>query len=232
MTAFVFRPPTTPSHPIEGSDQRFPLSRVFCLGRNYHWADAAAEPGPFPAFFMKPSTAVIPASGELAFPAQTDEFCHEVELVVAIGKAGWRIAEQHALEHVWGYAVGLDLTRRDWQMRAKAAGQPWEAAKAFDESAPVTPIVPADRLGHPASGAVWLSVNGSERQRSALEHQIWAVAQVISRLSEQVRLLPGDLIMTGTPAGVDTLQPGDLVQAGIDGIAQLSMQVGARPSID
>jgi fumarylpyruvate hydrolase len=173
---------------------------------------------------------VIEAEAQVDFPVQTDEFCPEIELVVAIGTGGMDIPEARALEHVWGYAAGLDMTRRDLQMAAKAAGQPWEAAKAFDGSAPVTAIVPSARIGHPEQGAVWLEVNGAERQRSDLSAQIWSVAEVVSQLSRSVRLEAGDLIMTGTPPGVDPLQPGDLVSAGIEGIARLQVRVGPRPT--
>jgi fumarylpyruvate hydrolase len=220
--------PAVASLPIAGSNQRFPVARVFCLGRNYHWGDSLGQPRNVPLFFMKPASSVIEAVGEVQYPPQTNEFCHEVELVVAIGTDGFQISAHQALEHVWGYAVGLDLTRRDLQMAAKAIGQPWEAAKAFDGSAPVTPIVPVSRIGHPAQGAVWLSVNGVERQRSDLAAQIWSVAEVVSQLSQSVRLKAGDLIMTGTPPGVAALVPGDVITAGVDGIGQLQVTVGER----
>lgn len=215
--------------PVRDSELRFPVGRVFCLGRNYHWdaaADAAKEK---PLYFMKPASAVTDATGEITYPPLTDEFCHEIELVVAISKAGANIDPAHALAHVWGYAAGLDLTRRDLQMAAKAVGQPWEAAKAFDGAAPMTALVPAGQIGHPREGAIWLSVNGQERQRSDLSRQIWPVADVISQLSAYITLRPGDLIMTGTPTGVAALQPGDVVNAAIEGIGALEMRVGPRP---
>ena len=227
MDQYVIAPPAVSSLPVVGSGQRFPVARVFCLGRNYLWGDTPGAARSFPAFFMKPASAVIEACGELAFPVQTEEFCPEIELVVALGRGGVDIPAQSALDHVYGYAAGLDLTRRDLQMAAKAAGQPWEAAKAFDGSAPVTAIQPVATVGHPSTGAVWLQVNGRERQRSTLQAQIWSVAQVISALSQSVRLQPGDLIMTGTPAGVEALQGGDLVTAGIDGVGQLSVRIRA-----
>lgn len=230
MNDYVIAPPAVSSLPVAGSAQRFPVARVFCLGRNYLWGDAVAAPRTFPLFFMKPASAVVEAQARVAFPVQTEEFCPEIELVVAIGCGGVDIPEHRALEHVWGYAAGLDMTRRDLQMAAKAAGQPWEAAKAFDASAPITAIVPSARIGHPAQGAVWLQVNGVERQRSDLEAQIWTVAEVVSQLSRSLRLEAGDLIMTGTPPGVDPLQPGDLITAGIEGIAQLTVRVGERPT--
>ncbi|WP_213880065.1 fumarylacetoacetate hydrolase family protein [Pseudomonas sp. dw_358] len=227
MSDLLFAPAVA-SLPISGSDQRFPVARVFCLGRNYHWGDSAGQPRSVPLFFMKPASSVIEAVGELEYPTQTNEFCHEIELVVAIGADGFQIPAHQALEYVWGYGAGLDLTRRDLQMAAKAIGQPWEAAKAFDGSAPITPLVPVSRIGHPDKGAVWLSVNGVERQRSDLDAQIWSVAEVVSQLSQSVRLRAGDLIMTGTPPGVDALLPGDVITAEIEGIARLQVQVGER----
>jgi fumarylpyruvate hydrolase len=228
VSDLLFAAPTTATLPIEGSELRFPIARVFCLGRNYHWGDSQHQPRSVPLFFMKPASAVVEARGEVEYPTQTEEFCPEIELVVAIGREGFQISPQQALEHVYGYAAGLDMTRRDLQMAAKAIGQPWESAKAFDSSAPVTAIAPVERIGHPTQGALWLSVNGMERQRSDLQAQIWSVAEVISQLSQSVRLKAGDLIMTGTPPGVDALQPGDVITAAIEGIAQLQVHVGAR----
>lgn len=228
MSNFVFEPARIPSLPVSGSDARFPVARVFCLGRNYYWGDALNAVREVPAFFMKPATSVIDATGELDFPTQTEQFCHEIELVVAIGKDGFEISEAQALDHVWGYAAGLDLTRRDLQMAAKAVGNPWEPAKAFDGSAPITPIRPAGPDNHPKQGAIWLSVNGVERQRSDLDSQIWSVSEIISQLSHSVGLRAGDLIMTGTPPGVAALQAGDVINAGISGIGELEMRVGSR----
>ncbi|RJX82211.1 fumarylacetoacetate hydrolase family protein [Pseudomonas sp. LS-2] len=228
MSNFVFDPTPVASLPVNGTDARFPIARVFCLGRNYHWGDSLSAVREVPAFFMKPATSVIDATGELEFPTQTEQFCHEIELVVAIGKDGFEISEEQALEHVWGYAAGLDLTRRDLQMAAKAVGNPWEPAKAFDGSAPITPIIPASRDGHPGQGAIWLSVNGVERQRSDLESQIWSVGEIVSQLSHSVCLRAGDLIMTGTPPGVAALQAGDVINAGISGIGEFEVRIGSR----
>lgn len=228
MSNFVFDPTPVASLPVNGTDARFPIARVFCLGRNYHWGDSLNAVREVPAFFMKPATSVIDATGELEFPTQTEQFCHEIELVVAIGKDGFEISEEQALEHVWGYAAGLDLTRRDLQMAAKAVGNPWEPAKAFDGSAPITPIIPASRDGHPGQGAIWLSVNGVERQRSDLESQIWSVGEIVSQLSHSVGLRAGDLIMTGTPPGVAALQAGDVINAGISGIGEFEVRIGSR----
>ncbi|WNW13412.1 fumarylacetoacetate hydrolase family protein [Pseudomonas sp. DTU_2021_1001937_2_SI_NGA_ILE_001] len=226
MSDFVFTPATQPSLAVAGTAQRFPVSRVFCVGRNYPWSDGQGRS--VPLFFMKPASSVIDAQGEIAYPPQTEEFCHEIELVVAIGSGGADIPENRALEHVWGYAAGLDLTRRDQQRAAKQAGMPWEGAKAFDGSAPISAIQPVSRQGHAQEGAVWLQVNGQERQRSALQHQLWSVAEIISHLSRSLSLLPGDLIMTGTPEGVAALQPGDRIRAAVEGVGQIDVQVGPR----
>ncbi len=228
MSNFVFEPAPIPSLPVYDSAARFPIARVFCLGRNYHWGDSLNAVRQVPAFFMKPATSVIDATGELAFPTQTEQFCHEIELVIAIGKDGFEISEEQALDHVWGYAAGLDLTRRDLQMAAKAVGNPWEPAKAFDGSAPITPIQPATLGHHPTQGAIWLSVNGIERQRSDLECQIWSVSEIISQLSHSVGLRAGDLIMTGTPPGVAALEAGDVIKGGISGIGEFEVRVGSR----
>lgn len=228
MSDFVFDPVRISSLPVIGRDARFPIARVFCLGRNYHWGDSLNAAREVPAFFMKPATSVIDARGELAFPTQTEQFCHEIELVIAIGKDGFEISEEQALGHVWGYAAGLDLTRRDLQMAAKAVGSPWEPAKAFDGSAPITPIQPVSLVGHPGQGAIWLSVNGVERQRSDLESQIWSVSEIISQLSHSVSLRAGDLIMTGTPPGVASLEAGDVINGGISGIGEFEVRIGSR----
>ena len=227
MTEYAFTPDLPVTLPIVGSEQRFPVGRVFCVGRNYPWPDTQGQSRQPPVFFMKPSSSVVDAIGEVAFPSLTEDFAHEIELVVAIGEGGADIPESEALAYVWGYAAGLDLTRRDVQRTAKSNGLPWEGAKVFDGAAPMTAIVPVTRAGHP-EGELWLNVNGEERQRDSLDSQIWSVAEVISRISRSVALRAGDLIMTGSPAGVDGLQPGDVINAGIDGIGQLEMRVGPR----
>lgn len=226
---YLFNPPAIVSPPIRGSDARFPVGRVFCLGRNYPWPESYGAAPQEPVFFMKPASNVVEALGELPFPPQTDEFCHEIELVAAIAKGGANIAREHALEHVFGFAAGLDMTRRDHQRKAKAEGLPWEAAKVFEASAPMTAIVPASECDWPLDTSLWLQVNGQERQRAHLSQQTWALAEVISRLSRQLPLRPGDLIMTGSPPGVAPLNPGDTLHAGIDGIGELHLHVGPRP---
>lgn len=224
-----------PAHPtglaVAGSAALFPVGRVYCIGRNYPWTSGETRPADMPAWFMKPSDAVVPAQGALPYPPETAEFCHEIELVVAIGRGGRDIDPAHVeAEHVWGYAAGLDLTRRDRQQQAKKVGGPWEPAKAFDQSAPCAPLVPAAVSGHPRNGALWLSVNGVDRQRADLADLLWPVPELIAMLSRSVTLRPGDLVFTGTPVGVGPLQPGDVVRAGIDGIGELSMTVGPRPA--
>jgi fumarylpyruvate hydrolase len=231
MTHFVMPPPAPVTLPVADSAALFPVNRVFCIGRNYRWgANAAATLAEPPPWFMKPAGAVVPAQGVLPYPPDTRDFCHEIELVVALGRGG-RDIDPAAVEahHVWGYAAGLDLTRRDLQQQAKATGGPWEAAKAFDQSAPCTPLVPATACGHPRTGAVWLTVNGQERQRADLADLLWPVPALVAMLSRSVMLLPGDLIYTGTPAGVGPLHAGDVVCGGVDGIGAFTLTVGAAP---
>jgi fumarylpyruvate hydrolase len=227
MPEFVLPAPAPTTVPVAGRAAAFPVGRVYCIGRNYKWRQDEAAPAEMPAWFMKPANAVVQASGMLPYPPGTIDFCHEIELVVAIGRGGRDIdpaqAEPH---HIWGYATGLDLTRRDLQQQARRAGGPWEPAKAFDRSAPCSPLVPAEVCGHPRRGAVWLNVNGIQRQRADLSDLLWPVAELVAMLSRSVTLLPGDLIYTGTPAGVGPLQPGDVVSGGIADIGQFSMTVG------
>lgn len=213
-----------PSLPIVGSAQRFPVGRIYCVGRNY--ADHAREMGydpdrEPPFFFMKPANAIVQNDSTLAYPVGTADCHHEIELVVAIGTGGSNITPDKALEHVWGYGVGLDMTRRDVQGQAKKMGRPWEMGKAFDESAPMTALSPAARIGHPASGSIWLKINGEVRQQGDLAMQIWNVQDQISYLSHLVTLQPGDLIMTGTPAGVGPVHKGDKLEGHVDGLGEL-----------
>jgi len=219
-----------PSLPVVGSAQRFPVGRIYCVGRNY--ADHAREMGHDPDreppfFFMKPANAIVQNDSTIAYPVGTSDCHHEIELVVAIGTGGSGIAADKALDHVWGYGVGLDMTRRDVQGQAKKMGRPWEMGKAFDESAPMTALVPAARIGHPAQGAIWLKINGEIRQQGDLALQIWNVQDQISYLSHLVTLQPGDLIMTGTPAGVGPVHKGDKLEGHIDGIGDLQIAYAA-----
>ncbi|MFJ1300625.1 fumarylacetoacetate hydrolase family protein [Pseudomonadota bacterium AL_CKDN230030165-1A_HGKHYDSX7] len=229
MSDFVFAPPALVSLPIAGSAQRFPVARVFCIGRNYRWQAGEPAPTAMPAWFMKPASALVPADGTLPYPPGTADFCHEIEMVVALGQGGRDLDPSRVLaHHVWGYAAGLDLTRRDLQQDAKRVGGPWEPAKAFDHSAPCSALVPAT-AGHPAAGAIWLNVNGVARQRADIADLLWPVPELVAMLSRSVRLEAGDLIFTGTPAGVASLVPGDVVTAGVDGVGELSLTVGAAP---
>lgn len=227
MTDFVFPAPAPTTLAVAGRTAVFPVGRVYCIGRNYRWQPDEPAPRDMPAWFMKPANAVVPAHGVLPCPPGTDDFCHEVELVVAIGLGGRDIDPARvAAHHVWGYAAGLDLTRRDLQQRAKQVGGPWEPAKAFDHSAPCSPLVPAAVCGHPTRGAIWLAVNGIERQRADLSDLLWPVPELVAMLSRSVTLAPGDLVYTGTPAGVGPLQPGDIVRGGVADIGSFSMTVG------
>jgi fumarylpyruvate hydrolase len=227
MTQLLF-PLVQPTVPVAGSSQLFPVRRIYCVGRNYAahalemGADPAKEP---PIFFMKPADAVTTADWRLPFPSDTQDLHHEVELVVALGQGGWDVALGDAHNLVYGYAVGIDLTKRDRQKEAKAAGAPWERAKAFDNCAPISPILPADQIGHPQSGAISLSVNGETRQSADLGDMIWPVNAIISRLSEIWTLAPGDLIFTGTPEGVGPLRRGDRAHAEIQGVGALSIEL-------
>jgi fumarylpyruvate hydrolase len=234
---FVVEPPGVSSLPIVGSDDRFPLRRVYCVGRNY--ADHAREMGADPIreppfFFTKPADAVYavsegaPAGGspdQVPYPPQTTDFQYEIELVVAIGRDITGASPEDALSSVWGYGVGVDLTRRDLQNSAKDLRRPWDLAKGFDASGPCTALLPVSSTGHFTSGAIWLSVDGHERQRGDLSDQIWPVANIIAELSSSVTLRAGDLIFTGTPAGVGPIERGNRISGGIDGIGELSFVI-------
>lgn len=228
----VFEPHRQPVLRIVGLDKLFPVRRIFCVGRNYadHVVEMGGDPDrEEPFFFTKPADAVWQGDGEVLFPPRTDDLHHEAELVVAIGKAGSNIKRELALEKVFGYAAGVDLTRRDLQAEAKERGRPWDMAKGFDHSAPMSAIMRSDMVGHPKNGRIHLSVNGEVRQDGDLGQQVWKVPEIISHLSGFVRLMPGDLIMTGTPAGVGTLHPGDRVEAGIENIGEVAFTMGDKP---
>jgi len=226
MTHFIIHPPPVHSLAVADTSARFPLARVFCIGRNYRWqADEPAPVGP-PSWFMKPASAVLDAHEPLHYPPQTSDFCHEVEWVVALGAGGRDLAAQEVEARcIWGYGVGLDLTRRDLQQEAKRQGQPWEPAKAFDQSALCSPLVPAARCGHLRRGAIWLDVNGQRRQQADLAELLFGVPELVALLSRSVRLQAGDLIFTGTPVGVGPLEVGDTFSAGIEGLVTFSSTV-------
>jgi fumarylpyruvate hydrolase len=219
-----------PSVPVVGSEARFPVRRIYCVGRNY--AEHAREMGGNPEreppfFFMKPADAVL--TGErMDYPSKTDDLQHEVELVVALARGGCDIPAASALDCVFGYAVGLDMTRRDIQGELKAKGRSWEMGKAFDQSAPISSIMPASRIGHPQRGAITLKVNSQSRQHGDLSDMIWPVADIIANLSGYVTLQPGDLIFTGTPAGVGRVAPGDRLEGTVEGVGSLSVAIAGN----
>lgn len=228
MTAFVVPAPEIASLPVVGSHDRFPVRRVYCVGRNYlahvrEMQEGADERDP-PFFFQKPRDALVADGAEIPYPPLTKNLHHEVELVVGIATGGANIPVSRALDQVFGYGVGVDLTRRDLQTIAKDKGWPWEMGKAFDASAPVAALTPAAQTGHDTR-RIALSVNGAVRQRSTTAHMTWSVAEIIANLSTQYRLEAGDLILTGTPEGVGPLVPGDRVSAEIEGLAPLAFTI-------
>ena len=212
---------------VAGEDSVFPVRRVYCVGLNYadHVTEMGGDGRQPPFFFAKPADALVPGGGDVAYPPRTEKLQHEVELVVAIGKAGADIPESQALDHVFGYTVGIDLTRRDLQAQSKEKGRPWETAKGFDQSGPVGALVQASRINHPVRGKIWLKVNRALKQDGDLSQMIWNVAEIIANLSTYAALAPGDLIFTGTPAGVSTIVRGDAVECGIDGVGDLAIRL-------
>jgi len=228
---FAFPAAPRPAVEVAGSALQFPVRRIFCVGRNY--AEHAREMGMGgertpPFFFTKPADAVMPNGSDVTYPSRTANLHHEIELVVALGAGGRNISVDQALTKVFGYAVGNDMTRRDLQAAVREQKQPWDIAKGFDHSAPVTAIVPVAKSGHPVKGRIWLEVNGKPRQQGDISDMIWNVPEIIAELSTWFELFPGDLIFTGTPAGVGPLVPGDRVRAGVDGIGILEFGVVAR----
>jgi fumarylpyruvate hydrolase len=225
---YAFAVPSTPAVPIAGTDQHYPVRRIYCVGRNYaeHAREMGVDPEREPPFFFaKPADAVVANGSEIPYPLSTRNFHHEIELVVAIGKAGVQISRESALTHVFGYAVGIDLTRRDLQLTAREKGRPWDAGKGFDRSAPISAIHRAEDIGHPATGSIWLKVNDTQKQAADLKDLLWPVPDVVAQLSELFALEPGDLIFTGTPAGVGPLVPGDRVSGGVAGVDEISIRI-------
>lgn len=228
---YVFPPPATVSLPVAGSDERFPVRRIFCVGRNYaeHAREMGKDPDRDPPFFFtKPADAVVEDGQTVPYPPQTANFHYEAELVVAIGRGGSDISPEQALDHVWGYAIGNDLTRRDLQLAARESGRPWDWGKAFDRSAVIGPIHPVTAVGHLGTGAIALSVNGEVRQSADLADLIWSVPEIVSILSQSMEIRPGDLVMTGTPAGVGALVPGDVCRVTIEGLGEITTTIGPR----
>jgi fumarylpyruvate hydrolase len=227
MQEFVIPAAAPAAVPVAGGG-RFPVRRIFCVGRNYaeHTREMGGDPDrEAPFFFTKPADAVLTGDADMPYPPMTSALHHEMELVVAIGAGGSDITEAAALAHVWGYAAGLDMTRRDLQGEAKQAGRPWDMAKGFDHAAPIGEIAPAARIGHPAQGRIALTVNGAGRQASDLSRMIWSVPEVIAYLSRYVALAPGDLIFTGTPEGVAAVARGDLLSGEIEGVGRVRTRI-------
>jgi fumarylpyruvate hydrolase len=212
--------------PVAESNQAFPVGRIYCVGRNYaeHAREMGHDPDREPPFFfMKPADAIVPNGTTIPYPQMTKDLHHEIEMVVAIGKGGSDIPVEKALDHVFGYGVGLDMTRRDLQGEAKKMGRPWEMGKAFDNSAPCTALKTTAMVGHPNKGAIWLRINGEVRQKGDLAEMIWNVPETISYLSKLITLRAGDLIMSGTPAGVGPVKPGDKLEGHVDGVGELTI---------
>ena len=225
---YVIPAPAVVSLVVEGSSARFPVNRIYCVGRNYaeHAREMGHDPNKeAPFFFMKPSTAIVTDGGDFPYPSLSKDVHHEMEMVVAIGKGGSNISSAKALEHVYGYGVGLDMTRRDLQGEAKKIGRPWDTGKAFDYSAPCSALVPAAKIGHPSTGEIVLEVNGEVRQKSDLSQLIWNVPDTIAFLSTLFELQPGDLIYSGTPAGVAAVKKGDVMTGRVAGVGSISVKV-------
>lgn len=226
--SFVIPAPPQASMAVAGESKSFPIRRIWCVGRNYleHIREMGNDERAPPFFFAKHADMVVADGATIPYPPLTKDFHHEVELVVALKSGGRNITAGKALDHVYGYAVGIDLTRRDLQGAAKKKERPWEIGKSFDHSAPCGALQPVSKIGHPAKGRIWLSVNGTEKQTGDLSELIWSVPEIIAKLSEQVTLGAGDIVLTGTPAGVGALVPGDKVECGVDGVGTLKVAIG------
>ena len=225
MTSYVFTPPAIPAAAVAGSDDLFPVRRIFCVGRNYaeHTREMGFDPDRDPPFFFgKPPSEIALDGEEITFPPETSDLHYEGEMVVALGSGGRDIAEADALSHIWGYGVGNDLTRRDVQGVAKKLGRPWDWGKGFDKSAFIGPITPVAQSGHVDKGFVRSWVNGELRQDGDVSQMIWSVPEIISFISHSMRLAAGDLIMTGTPAGVGKLEPGDEIKVSVESLGDLT----------
>jgi fumarylpyruvate hydrolase len=229
MTASVVLPaPPQAALAVQGDSKTFPVRRVWCVGRNYleHIRELGNDERQPPFFFAKHADMVVPDGSVIPYPPLTKDMQHEVEMVVALKSGGLNISPDKALDTIWGYGVGIDLTRRDLQTVSRKKEQPWEIGKSFDGSAPCGALAPVSKIGHPAKGRIWLSVNGTVRQNGDLGEMIWNVPEIIAKLSLQVSLAAGDIIMTGTPAGVAALSAGDKVECGVDGVGTLKVSIG------
>ncbi len=227
-TTYVFTPEPIPTMSVAGTDALFPVHRIYCVGRNFadHAIEMGHDPNKEPPFFFQknPDTLVPPGKG-FPYPSQSQDVHHEIELIVALAKGGIDIPAESALDHVFGYAVGLDMTRRDLQAEAKKAGRPWETAKAFEASAPCGVLHPVSKVGHPDAGAIWLKVNGELRQSGDLNQMLWKVPEMIAYLSRLFELKAGDLIFSGTPAGVGAVVKGDEMVGHVDGVDTITVRV-------
>ena len=227
MSEFVIAPPPVPAIPVAGNDAMFPVRRVYCIGRNYaaHAVEMGHDPNKEAPFFFQKNPDNLDSSGQFPYPVKSSDVHHEVEMVVALKSGGTNIPIDQALDHVYGYGVGLDMTRRDLQGIAKEMGRPWEIGKAFERSAPVGPLAPAEKIGHPDHGTVTLHVNGALKQEGDLNQMIWKVPEMVSYLSDYFELAAGDIIMSGTPSGVGPVVKGDRLEARIEGLEPLVVTV-------
>jgi fumarylpyruvate hydrolase len=228
MTDYVLPPPAVPSVAVSGTAARFPVRRIICVGRNYaaHAREMGRDPDREPPFFfLKPADTVVDDGATVPYPPETENFHYEIELIVAIGTAGTNIPAERALDHVFGYGVGIDLTRRDLQLAAREQGRSWDWGKGFDLSAPIAPLHPVSEVGHPTAGRIWIAVDGQVKQDSDIAKLIWPVPDIISIASRSMELRPGDLIMTGTPEGVGPVQRGEVMTGGIDGLGEIRISV-------
>ena len=226
MSSYLFEPPPPVSVEIAGRDARFPVNRIFCVGRNYaaHVREMGFDPDrEAPCYFTKASCCIAPSGSTIPYPPATDDYHHEIELVAAIGKSGYELAEDEALSVVFGYACGLDMTRRDLQIASRESKGPWDIGKDFENAAVIGPIRPAADIGHPDRGRIELRVNGEQRQDSDLANLIWPVPAIIAHLSTYYRLEPGDLIYTGTPDGVGPVRPGDRITGSVEGVGEIEL---------
>jgi len=228
MAAFAVSPPEEAFVDISGSDEKFPVRRIYCIGKNYvaHIREMDQDERDPPVIFMKPRDAIVRNGGKIPYPAFTENLHYECELVVALKSGGYNIPEAEASKHIFGYAVGLDMTRRDHQAEALAKGLPWEVTKGFDHSAPVGPITRVEDTGVMTSGHVRLKLNGETRQDADISLLIWTIDEIIAKLSEQHKLMPGDIIMTGTPAGVGAVVSGDVLDCSVDGLEPMQVSIG------
>jgi fumarylpyruvate hydrolase len=226
--SYVITPPPQAAIAVAGTDKAFPVRRIWCVGRNYleHIREMGQDEREPPFFFAKPADAIVPDGGTAPYPSLTKDMHHEVELVVALKSGGRNIPTDKALGCIYGYGVGIDLTRRDLQIASRDIKRPWEVGKAFDHSAPCGPLKPAAEIGHPSKGRIVLKVNGKVRQDGDLNQMIWNVPEVISKLSEMVELAAGDIIMTGTPSGVAATVAGDKIECEVEGVGRLSVTIG------